>query len=150
MGVGRRQPPSPTFQATRSQGSNSSEDRPMGGPRTAEPTGPQQGTAADDGSTEDQPRHTSGTNGARPEYGALARRKYGLLALAGTAVDQVDAGDTGRKAGHGATADQDGKEPEEEGDKTLQRTLPARGNDGVGDIARGPPERLCTLNACGR
>ena len=57
-------------------------------------------------------------------------------------------GDTVIKAGHGATGDQEGTDPEEEGDKTLQRALPARGNNGGEDKARGPPKRLCALNKC--
>ena len=84
-------------------------------------------------------RNSDGTNGARPKHGALARRKYGLLVPAGTVVDPYNVGDPGSEAGHGATEDQDGRELEEEGDKTQQRALPVRGNNGIGDEARGPP-----------
>ena len=119
----------------------------MGGPRTAELPRPKRDIAAGDGSAENRPRHTAGTDGARPEHGAVSRRKYGSLAPAGTAVNQPDTGERGNKACHGATTEQDGTDPEEEGDETLQRALPARGNNGVEYKARGTPEQSCTLNA---
>ena len=56
---------------------------------TAAPPRPQQETAADTNSSGTPHRHTAGT---RPEHGALVRRKYGLLALAGTAVDPSNVG----------------------------------------------------------
>ena len=111
----------------------------MGGPRTAEPSRPQQGMAADGGSVETLTRHNAGTDGARPKHSALARRGYSLLAPAGTEVAPADVGNPGSEAGHGSTGDQDGREPEEEGDETRQRALPVRGNYGIGDEARGPP-----------
>ena len=77
----------------------------------AEPPLPHRGMVVDTGSVENPPRHTSGTNGARPEHGALVGRENGLLALAGMAVDSADTWDTGSKAGHEATVDQDGMEP---------------------------------------
>ena len=76
------------------------------------------------------------------------RCKYGLMELAGTAVDPANTGDTGSEASHGSTADQDGMELEE-GYETLQRAVPARGNNGAGDEARGHFERSCAPNACG-
>ena len=75
--------PLPTTQATGAQGNGGRDNEPIGGPRTAEPPRPQRGTAADNGIAETPPRHTavtSGTSGARPEHGTLARRKYDLLA----------------------------------------------------------------------
>ena len=60
-------------------------------------------TAADDVSAKTLTRRTTGTDGARPGYGALARRKYGLLAPTGTEVNPADAGDPGSKAGHMVT-----------------------------------------------
>ena len=63
---------------------------------------PERPTAADDGSAETLPRHTSGTNGARPKHRALASRKYGLMAPTGTVVDLDDAGDPGSADGHEA------------------------------------------------
>ena len=65
----------------------------------------QQGTAANNGSTGTPTRHTSGTDGATPKHGALARRKYGLLAPTGTAVDLADAGDPGSADGHEASGE---------------------------------------------
>ena len=57
--------------------------------------------------------------GARPKHGTS--RKYVLLAPAGTAVNPSDVGDSGSETVHGATEDQDGREPEEEGGETQQR-----------------------------
>ena len=94
-------------------------------------------TEADNGSAKNPPRHTAGTGSARPEHGALARRDYGLLAPAGMVVNQSNVGDTGSEAGHGGTSNQDGTGTEEERYKTVQRALPTRGNNGVGDEARG-------------
>ena len=62
---------------------------------------------ADNGSAGTLPRHTTGTDGARPEHGALVRREYSLLALEGMAFDPADTGDTVSEASHGSTADQD-------------------------------------------
>ena len=93
----------------------------MGGPRTAEPPRPHRGTEADNGSAETLPSHTASTNGARPKHSALARRKYVLLAPAGTAVNPSDVGDSGSETVHRDTEDQDGREPEEEGGETQQR-----------------------------
>ena len=121
----------------------------MGRPRMAELLCPQRGTAAENGRAETPPRHTVGTDGVSIEHGTLARHKYCLLAPAGMAVDPFDAGDPGSAAGHGTTGDQDGREPEEEGDETQQRVLPACGNNRIGDKTRGPPERSCTLITCG-
>ena len=73
----------------RSSGGN---DKRMGGPRTALPPRPQQGTAADTNIAGTRPRNTAGTDGNRPEHGALARCEYGLLAPIGTAVDPSDQG----------------------------------------------------------
>ena len=69
----------------------------------AEPPRPQGGTAADNNSAETPPRHTAGTNSARPEHGALARREYGLLAPMGAVVDLAAMGDQGSEDGHEAT-----------------------------------------------
>ena len=54
----------PTAQATGAQGADGGENERMGGPRAAEPLHPQQGTAADNGSAENLPRHTDGTDRA--------------------------------------------------------------------------------------
>ena len=134
-GAGRRRNP-PTTQATGAPGNGGRDDKPMGGPRTAPPPRPQRGTVADDGSAETPPRHTAGTDGTRLEHGALE-------------VDLSNARDPGSEASHGATGEQDGRETKE-GDKTQQRALPARGNNGIGNEARGPPERLRAFNVCGR
>ena len=88
----------------------------MGGPRMGDPQRPQRGSAEDDSSVENPSRHTASTDSARPKHSMLARRNYGLLAPAGTAVDPADAGDPRSEAGHGSTEDQEGKEPEQDGE----------------------------------
>ena len=42
-------------------------------------------------------RHTDNSNGARPKHGALARRKYGLLAPEDPAGDPAAAGTQGSR-----------------------------------------------------
>ena len=124
----------------------------MDGLRTATPTLPQRGTAADKGGAGTLTRYTGGTDCARPEYGTLARHEYGLLAPMGTSVDPADAGDLWREKGHDATrgvAGQDQSETEE-GDETCQSTPPAHGMRGDNDERWRPPKRLRALNACGR
>ena len=121
----------------------------MGSPRKVPPLFPQRGMSADDGSVGTPTRHTAGTDGARPEHAPLACRKYGLLVPTGTTVDLADVGDPGIKAGHGATGDQDEREPEE-GDKSQQRVLPAIGRNGIEDNRRGNFERSRALNVCHR
>ena len=137
-----------TTRATGSQGDGGGNNKSMGRPRMVAPPRPQPGTAADDDSAGTLPRHTAGTNVARPKHGALARRKCGLLAPTGMAVDQADAGDPVSAAGRGAMGNQDGKEPEEKY-KTLQRALPVRGTRDAGDVGRGLPKRSHALNASG-
>ena len=112
---------------------------------------PQWGTAADNGSSGTPTRHTSGTDVARPEHGALARREYGLLSPTGMAVDPADAGELGNKDGHESTRGTAGhyRRETEEGDETRQRTLPARIMQGSNDKGRIPPVLLRALNACG-
>ena len=107
----------------------------MGGPGMAAPPRPQQDMAADNGSTGTLTRHTAGTDSARPEHGALARCKYGLLVPTRPAVDPDNAENLGSEDGHEATrgkAGQARRETEEE-DKTQQRVLPARGMQGAND-----------------
>ena len=93
----------PTTRATGAQGNSDGEDESMGGLRMAAPLRPQRGTAADNGSAGNPTRYTAGTDSARPEHGALVRRKYGLLAPMGTEVDTADVGDPGSEDGHKAT-----------------------------------------------
>ena len=122
----------------------------MGKTRMEEPTFPHQGIVEGNGSVETPSRHTSGTDGARPKQGALARREYGLLAPSGTAADPADAGNPGSEAFHRATGEKDGGESEEEEDETQHRALPACGSNVIGDNGRGLPERSRALNAGGR
>ena len=81
----------PTTRSTGSKGAGGSDNERMGGTRTAPPPRPQRGTAVDDSSAGIPTRNTNSTDGARPEYGALARREYGLLAPTRTAVNLADA-----------------------------------------------------------
>ena len=77
------------------------------------------------------------------------RRKYDLLVS--EATEGVPANtDTASKDGNGATEDQEGMEPEVEGDENLQRTLPERGHNAVEEETKGPPKRSRLLNACCR
>ena len=91
MGAGRGQNP-PANQVTGAQGADGGDDERMGGLRTLLPPRPQWGTAADDGSAGTPTRHTAGTDSARPEHGALASRKYNLLAPTGPAINPADVG----------------------------------------------------------
>ena len=110
MGRGGDETP-PTNRATGVQGDDNGNDESIGRPKTAALLCPQRGTAAENSRVGTPTRHISGTDGARPEHSALARRKYNLLAPTGTAVDPADAGDPGSTAGHGATGEQDRREP---------------------------------------
>ena len=75
----------------------------MGGPGTAAPPQPQWGMATVGDIAGTPIRHTDGTDGARPEQGALACHKYRLMVLKGTTVYTADAGDQGSEDGHEAT-----------------------------------------------
>ena len=115
----------------------------MGGPRTADPV--------DDGSAGTPTRHTAVNFGTENERGVLALRECGLLVPMGTVVDPFDAEDPGSKGGNRSTGEQarqDRREPEQ-GGKTQQRMLPARGMRVARDKGSGSPERSCALNACG-
>ena len=115
----------------------------MGGPETAPPPRPQQGTSADGNSAGTLLRNISGTNSARPNHGVLARREYGLLAPTGPAVDPAATGDQGSGDGHEATrgtVDQAQRETEA-GDRTRQHAFPARSMQGADDKERRPHKR---------
>ena len=96
----------PTTQATEAQGAGDGNDKGMGGLRTVEMPRPQRGTAADNGSAWTLTTHTASTDRSRPDHGALAYRKYGLLAPMGTAVNPANTGDPGSADGHKATREQ--------------------------------------------
>ena len=121
----------------------------MGGQQTAEPPNTTK-TEEEYGSTGPRLRQSDGADGARFEHGALARREYNLLSLEATKGGPTNAGDGSSKDGHGALANGEGKDMEEEGDKTPQRALPAQESNGGETKARGPPEWSRALNACGR
>ena len=104
-------------------------------------------TSADDGSAGHMPRQS---NGARSEQGALARREYDLLASEATECGRANAGASGSEASHGSAVEQEGMEAEEDGDKTLQNTLPARGQNRGEDETRGTPKCSRALNTCVR
>ena len=96
----RRWNPPPANRSTEAQGAGVSNGAKMVGPWMAAPLRPQRDTLDDTNSAGTPPRHTAGTNGARNEHGVLARRKYGLLAPPGTAVNPSDAGDQESRDGH--------------------------------------------------
>ena len=93
----------PTIRSTGAQGDGGGEDKWMGGPKTTAPLRPQRDTAVDNGSAGTRTRHTASADSARPKHSALARRRYGLLAPTGAAVDPVNVGDPGIEDGHEAT-----------------------------------------------
>ena len=92
----------PTTQATKVHRAIGRDKERTGQQRTATLPRPQQGTAAVRDSAGTLLRHTVGTEVARLEHGALARRKYGLLALTGQAVDTAAARTQVSRDGHEA------------------------------------------------
>ena len=104
----------------------------------------------DDGRAGTWPRQSHGADGARSKHGALARREYDLLASEATEGGPANVGAASSKGGHGALANQEGTETEEEGDETLQRALQAQENNVEENEARGPPEQSRALNTCDR
>ena len=82
MGAGGGDRKNPTTQSNEAHRYGGGANERMGKPRTA----------ADKVSAGTLTRHTAGTDGARPEHSALARRKYGLLALEEPAGDPAVAG----------------------------------------------------------
>ena len=118
-----------TTQATKAQGASGSANERMVGPRMAAPPCPQQGMAEEIGSAGTPTSHTAGTDGSRPEHGALARHKYDLLAITGMSVDPSDTGNPWSEDRHEATIGTAGQARREtkEGDKTQQCALPACG-----------------------
>ena len=95
--------------------------------------------------------HPNGADGARPKHGAIARRKYGLLAPAEPASDPAAAETKVSGDIHNATIemeDQDRRETET-GDGIRQRALLARSTPEDSDKEQIPPERQCALNVCG-
>ena len=142
----------PTTQATKAQGAGGGYDTCMGGPRTAPPPHPQKGTAEDNCRAGTLTRHTVGTDGARPEHGALACREYGLLAPTVMVVNLANMGDPGSAYGHEAIGRLDGQAQRdtEDGDETRKSALPAHGIQGASNEGRRTTKRLHALNACGR
>ena len=83
-------------------------------------------TAEDNGIAGPWQEQSNGADCARSEHVALARCKYDLLASEATDWVQSNAGAAGGEDGHGALANREGTETEEEGDETPQRALPAQ------------------------
>ena len=115
----------PTAQATRTKGADGGKGATMGRQRTEELPGRVE-TAEDNSRAGPRPRQSHGTDGARHEQGALALREYDLLASEATKGGPANAGAAGSKDGHGALANREGTETEEEGDETPQSALPAQ------------------------
>ena len=88
----------PTTQATEARGASGGAKERIGGPRVAPPSHPQRGTATYTNSVGTSLRHTAGTDGARPEHGALACHKYGLLVPTGRRLIQPPWGTRGEGA----------------------------------------------------
>ena len=122
---------------------------PRGGQQTAEPPVPME-TAEDDGSVVPWQEQSDGVDGARSENGALACRKYNILALEATEGGQVNVRAAGGECGHEALLNREVTGTEEEGDETPQRALPTWEPDRGTTEARPPPKRSRALNACSR
>ena len=92
----------------------------------APPPRPQLGTAADINIAGTLPMHITGLDSARSKHGALARRKYSLLAPPGMAVDPSGVGDQESGDDHGATGEavNQARRDTEEGGETQQRAFP--------------------------
>ena len=59
--------------------------------------------AEENGSAGPRQEHSNGADGSRSKHGALARRKYNILALEATEGGQANTGAAGREDGHGAS-----------------------------------------------
>ena len=138
---------SPTIQETKLCGDSVGDKGIMSRLGPAAPPIPQRGTAADKDSAETLHRHPYG---ARAKHGALARRKYGLLAPAETAGDPAASETQVSGDGHKATmgTDDENQRERETGDRTGQRTLLARGMPEDSKEARRYPEHQRMLNRC--
>ena len=111
----------PTARATRTPGADGGDGGLVGGQRTEDPLGMTK-ASAENSSAGPRPRQS---DGSRSKHGTLARREYDLLSSEATEGVQANAGDVGSEASHGATANRERTEVEEEGDKTPQHVLPA-------------------------
>ena len=118
-----------------------------------EPTAPQipqQDTAEGERVEVSMHRHPDGADGARPEHGALARRKYSLLAPKepegnpATAEPQGSGGRSKDTTGKGGT---DRRETGM-GKRNGQRAILTCGQLEDKDEERGLPEQQCALNTC--
>ena len=107
-------------------------------------------TAEDEVGKEPRPDHSNGANGARSDHGALARRKYNILASETAEGYQSSAEAADGEDGHGASEEREGPRTAGEGDKNPQHALPAHETSGGQIEARGPTERSRALNASGR
>ena len=96
-------------------------------------------------------RHPDGANGTRPEHSALARRKYGLLALDEPTGDPAAADPRDHGDGHEATMGTGGAydRATEMGKKNGQRALLTCGQTEDSDMERLPPKLQRALNAYG-
>ena len=84
------------------QGANGGDGAPRGGQQMAEPPVTME-TAEGDGSAGPRQEQSDGVDSARSEHGALARRKYDILASEAKEGGQANAGAAGREEGHGAS-----------------------------------------------
>ena len=82
-------------------------------------------TVSGDGSKGIQPEHFNDTDGARTKNGMHPCRKYNNVASEATYRGQARAGGTVGVDRHGAMENSAGLRRAEEGDKNLQRALPA-------------------------
>ena len=102
MGAVRGWNPPPTTQETRACKTSGGDKESTGGTGTAAPPRPQQGMAAVGDSMGTLHRHTSGTDGVRPENGMHSHDECGLLAPTGPVVDPAAMGNQVSGDGHEA------------------------------------------------
>ena len=115
QGVGDENPP--TARATRTKEAGGGNSATMGGQRTEEPPATTE-VSEEDGSAGPRPRQSDGADGARSNHGALVCRKYNILASEATEGGSANAGAAGSENVHGALANREGAETEEEGNET--------------------------------
>ena len=119
---------SPATRYTKGSNNTSSREDMASGQEPALPSSTQRGTAEGEILWVSTQRHLDGTNGTRPEHGALVRHEYGLLAPEEPAGDLAAAGPQGSRDSPGDTTGTGGTNGRETGmgEQDRQRALLAR------------------------
>ena len=138
----------PAIQDNKASGYISSGKEMTSKPGPAAPQIPQRGMATGRVSKVSTHRHPNRTKGARPEHGALSRRKYGLLAPYDPEDNPASAEPQELEDGQEAAMSTGVPDVRETGDRNGQRTLLASSHpEDTGEEQR-PPKRQRVLNAC--